>query len=199
MLATDLYEHNAQLIPGTRPWDAIKKGKKRYSPDKKWWLSHIVQEGINCNMYEYTKVANGHFSEWNTVAVLVDKDRDNPKWGKEPRVTFNYCNVKEILPAIRMPLMAEDCRHLYAFELDDLLQLQPTRLPQGSGCVTFAMTEVLRIAFGPIPALANGQKMPDGSDGSFPSLLHSDLPGQRAKLTFYKDDLFSGFTDFDEA
>lgn len=228
MPATDLYEHNAQLIPGTRPWDATKKGKKRYSPDKKWWLSHIVQEGINCNMYEYTKVANGHFSEWNAAAVLVDKDRDNPKLGNEPRVTFNYRNVKEILPAIRMPLMAEvheflghpdikffcqwdfkhaywtislhkDCRHLYAFVLDDLPQLQPTRLPQESGCATFAMTEVLRIAFGPIPALANGQKMPDGSDGSFPSLLQSDLPGQRAKLTFYMDDLFSGFTDFDEA
>ncbi|KAI0994847.1 hypothetical protein K3495_g13336 [Podosphaera aphanis] len=228
MPASDLYVHNAQLVPGTRPWDATKKGRKRYSQDKKWWLSHIVKEGIKCNMYEYTRAANGRFSERNAAAVLVDKDKENPQWGNERRVTFNYRYVEEVLPAIRMPLMAEiheflghpeikffcqwdfkhaywtielheDCRHLFAFVLDDLPQLQPTRLPQGSGCATFAMTEALRIAFGPIPALPNRQQMPDGSDGSFPSLLQSDSPGQRARLTFYMDDLFSGFTDFDEA
>ncbi|RKF74654.1 hypothetical protein GcM1_238071 [Golovinomyces cichoracearum] len=32
--ATDLYQHQARLVPGIRPWDATKKGKKRYSPDK---------------------------------------------------------------------------------------------------------------------------------------------------------------------
>ncbi|RKF62250.1 hypothetical protein GcM3_149003 [Golovinomyces cichoracearum] len=56
MPTTDLYENHAQLLPGTRPWDATKKGRKRYSQDKKWWLSHIVQEEIKCNMYKYTIV-----------------------------------------------------------------------------------------------------------------------------------------------
>ncbi|KAI1000793.1 hypothetical protein K3495_g7404 [Podosphaera aphanis] len=157
MPPTDLYTHKIRLKSGTRPF---ARKQKRWPPDKLWWLREIVGEGLKCNMYEYTTVANGEFSQWDAPAVLLDKS-ENPEWGDQPRITFNYSNVHEELPGCQMPLMAEvheflsnpkwemfcqfDFKHSYwstglhpesrpylAFTLSDLSQLQPTRLPQGS-------------------------------------------------------------------
>ncbi|POS82252.1 hypothetical protein EPUL_005966, partial [Erysiphe pulchra] len=225
MPPTDLYVHKIKIKAGTKPWN--KRKQKRWPADKKWWLHKIVAEGVACKMYESTIAANGQFSEWNAQAVLVDKTSD-PEWGAEPRITFNYRNVKEDLPGARMPLMStiheflddpkwkffcqfdfkhsywsisldQKSRHYLAFTLDDLQQMQPTRLPQGSASATFGLCEALRIVFGDIPPLPDGQKLPDGSDGSFHSLLRSDSPNERAHMSFYMDNIFAAFSDFDEA
>ncbi|KAI0993056.1 hypothetical protein K3495_g15128, partial [Podosphaera aphanis] len=225
MPPTDLYVHKIKLKAGTKPWN--QKKQKRWPADRKWWLHKIVAEGVACHMYEPTLAANGRFSEWNAQAVLVDKT-SNPEWGAEPRITFNYRNVKEDLPGARMPLMSTiheflddpkwkffcqfDFKHSYwsialdqksrqylAFTLDDLQQMQPTRLPQGSASATFGLCEALRIVFGDIPPLPDGQRLPDGSDGSFPSLLRSDSPEEKAHMSFYMDDIFTAFTNFDKA
>ena len=57
-------------------------------------------------------------------------------------------------------------------------QLQPTRMPQGSGSAGFTMSELMNILLEPIP-----EPNPE------PSLLHSDSSNM--------DDIFSGFPDFE--
>ena len=73
----------------------------------------------------------------------------------------------------------KDYRHYYAFTVPGFGQLQPTRMPQGSGTSSFTMNELMNIAFGPIPA-----PQPE------PSLFNLTDP---PPLKFYLDDIFGGF------
>ncbi|KAI0991136.1 hypothetical protein K3495_g17051, partial [Podosphaera aphanis] len=104
MPATDLYIHKITLKKDTVPYSA--KRQKRWPRDKEWWLNKMVQDGLDCGMYEPTTARGDRLSPWNAAAKLVPRG-DDDKWGDEPRITFNYHNVHEDLPGYAMPLMSE--------------------------------------------------------------------------------------------
>ena len=79
-----------------------------------------------------------------------------------------------------------DDRHVFAFTILGIGQLQPTRMPQGSRSASFTMSELMNIAMGPIP-----------EPNSEESLLHASTFTTPPPLVFYMDDLFSGFPDFE--
>ncbi|KAI0992445.1 hypothetical protein K3495_g15740, partial [Podosphaera aphanis] len=150
---TDLYEHKVRLRKGTKPYSV--KFQRRWPPEKEFWLIKIVKEAMACGMYERTLTANGELSDWNADAVLVNKPGQ-----KEPRITFNYGNVWEDMPGCYLELMSKvhdylsnpahqfyhqfdlkhgywcvpvypPHRHMFAFTISGIGQLQPTRMPQG--------------------------------------------------------------------
>ncbi|POS84727.1 hypothetical protein EPUL_005778 [Erysiphe pulchra] len=86
--ATDLYVHKVKLKDGSKSHN--EKSQRRWPRDKLWWLNKSIQEGWDCGIYEPTTAReNGKgFSPWNAQANLITKS-DQPKWGDEPRITFN--------------------------------------------------------------------------------------------------------------
>jgi hypothetical protein len=58
---TDLYEHKVRLTPGTKPWNV--RHQKRWPPNQKFWLDKTIQEGIDCDFFEKTVVANRELSD----------------------------------------------------------------------------------------------------------------------------------------
>ncbi len=210
---TDLIVHRVRLKAGTKVVN--NRQQKRWPEHTEWWLRKLVTDGIKGGIYEYTEPANGRLSEWNARAVLVDKVED-PTPTDEPRLTFDYSRVNEDLPGSYLELSSKvhdnlsnpqhtclfaadlkhayytielhpDDRHLFAFTISGIGQLQPTRMPQGSQSAGFTMTELAYRAFGFIPP-----PQPE------PSLLHSDDPAHPPKLVFYMDDFFGGFKGFED-
>ena len=210
---TDLITHRVRIAPGTKP--ASSKFQKRWPAHTEWWLRKLVQDGLEGGVYELTEPANGRLSLWNARAVMVDKVED-PKPTDEPRMTFDYSRVTELLPGTHMELSSKvhdhlanprhgclfsadlkhayltiplhpDDRHYFAFTISGIGQIQPTRMQQGSQSAGFTMTELAYRAFGPIPT-----PYPE------PSLLHSSDPAVPPPLTFYMDDFFGGFRDFED-
>jgi hypothetical protein len=98
---TDLYEHRVRLRPGTKPYAV--KAQRRWPPEKEFWLKKIIQEGLTFGICERTLIANEELSDWNAVAVLVDKQGK----GDPYRATFNYCYVREDLPGCHLELMSK--------------------------------------------------------------------------------------------
>ena len=209
--ATDLIVHRARLTPGTKP--SSEGAQFRLAPHKEWWLRKLVQDGMSGGIYERTQHANGRLSAWNARPVIVDKE-ENPKPTDEPRITFDYSKVKEDMPGSHLELMSKvhdylsdprhrtffqadvkhgyfsvvlhpDDRHLFAFSIPGIGQLQPTRMPQGSKSAGFTMSELMNIALGPIP-----EPYPESS------LMHGEA-ADAASIAFYMDDLFSGHPDFE--
>ena len=99
-------------------------------------------------------------SLWNARAVIVDKV-ENAQPEDEPRVTFDYGRIDELLPGSHLELSSKvhdnlsdprhkslcgaglkhacltiplhpDDRHYFAFTISGTGQLQPTRMQQGS-------------------------------------------------------------------
>lgn len=79
-----------------------------------------------------------------------------------------------------------DDRHIFAFTIQGIGQLQPTRMPQGAKSAGFTINELVHRAFGAI-----------NNAGPKPSLLDSKEDDQLPTLTFYIDDFFGGFEDFE--
>ena len=209
---TDIISHNVELIPGTKPYAV--KSQKRWPTHIEWWIQKIIQDGIDGGIYEYTQSANERLSPWNARAVVVNKV-ENSTSEDEPRITFDYSRVKEVMPDAYMELssrvhdilsdprhgvlfmadlkyaysiipLIEKCRHYFASTIPGIGQIQPTRMQQGSMGAGFTLTEGVYKAFGCIPA-----------PNPEPSLLHSSDPQKSAPLTFYMDDFFGGFPDFE--
>jgi len=165
-------------------------------------MRKLVMDGLLGGVYELTEPANGRLSPWNARAVMVDKVED-PTPEDEPRMTFDYSRVYEILPGSHLELSSKvhdhlsnprnrslfqadlkhayltvplhrDDRHKFAFTISGIGQCQPTRMRQGSQSAGFTMTEAIYRAFGFIPP-----PQPE------PSLLHSDDPAIPPPVTFY--------------
>jgi len=83
--------------------------------------------------------------------------------------------------------MHPEDRHYFAFTISGIGQLQPTSMQQGSQSAGFTMTEAVYRAFGALPPPIKE-----------PSLLHSGNSSTLPPLTFYMDDFFGGFQDFEE-
>lgn len=98
---TDLITHRVRIAPGTKP--ASAKSQKRWPPHTEWWLRKLVQDGLAGGVYELTEPANGRLSQWNARAVMVDKV-ENPGPDDEPRMTFDYSRVTELLPGAHLEL-----------------------------------------------------------------------------------------------
>ena len=118
---TDLVEHHIHLAPNTKPFSVAKQ--RRLAPIKEHWLQKIVQQGMEAGIHERTVVANGCLSRWNARAVVVDKV-ENPIPEDEPRLAFDYSNVKEIMPGNHLELASKvhdylsDPRHSTYFQAD---------------------------------------------------------------------------------
>jgi hypothetical protein len=81
-----------------------------------------------------------------------------------------------------------ECRHLFAFYVSGIGQLQPTRMPQGSGSSGFTITELTTILLRAIP--------PSNAE---PSLLHGPPnrdPSNPVPCVFYQNDIFSSHDSF---
>lgn len=212
LTCTDLIPHRVRITPGTKTFSA--RFQKRWPQHTEWWLRKLVQDGLLGGVYELTEPTNGRLSEWNARAVMVDKV-ENPQPSDEPRMTVDYSRVYEDLPGchlelsskvhdhlssprhgclfsadlnhagLTIPLCHED-RHYLSFTISGIGQCQPTRIQQGSQSAGFTMNELACRAFGFIPP-----PRPE------PSLLHSDRAEDPPPLTFYMDDFFGGFPDFD--
>ncbi len=63
-------------------------------------------DGIKGGVYELAEPANGRLSPWNARAVIVDKV-ENPTPEDEPRVTFDYGRVLELLPGTHLELSSK--------------------------------------------------------------------------------------------
>ena len=202
-----------RVAPGTKP--AFIKSQKRWPPHPEWWLRKLVQDGLECGVYELTELVNGRMSLWNARAVMVDKV-ENMKPEDEPRMTFDYSRVTKLLPGshlelnskvhdlssnphhvclfsadlkhayLTVPLHPED-RHYFAFTISGIGQIQPTRMQQGSQSAVFTMTELSCRAFGLIPAPHPEPSLFDSPDSAIPP-----------PLVFYMDDFFGSFQDFED-
>jgi hypothetical protein len=153
--------------------------QRRWPPGKERWFYKIVEDGLACGMFERTITANGKLSDWNAQAVLVDKT-DDAGLDDEPRITFNYRNVIEDIPSCHLTLASKvhdyfshpghgcfmqldlkhgywavalhpDDRHLFAFAMPGIGQLQPTRMPQGTMTAGFSVIELMHIVLGYLP------------------------------------------------
>ena len=78
-------------------------------------------------------------------------------------------------------------RHLFAFIISGIEQIQPIRMQQDSMSAGFTLAELMYRVFGFLPPPHNE-----------PSLLHSPDPAESASLTFYMNDIFGGFGDFEK-
>ena len=146
---------------------------------------------------------------------MVDKVKD-PQPSDEPRMTFDYSRVTELLPGtylelsfkvhdhlsdprhgclfsadlkhayLTIPLHHKD-RHYFAFTISGIGQVQPTRMQQGSQSAGFTITDAAYRAFEALPPPLDK-----------PSLLHSSSATHLPLLTFYTDDFFGGFANFQE-
>lgn len=86
---------------------------------------------------------------------------------------------------LTVALHPED-RHLFAFTIPGIGQCQPTRMQPGSELAGFTMTAAVYKGFGFIQS--THQEL---------SLLHSDDPSFPPPLSFYTDDFFGSFPDFE--
>ena len=66
-------------------------------------MRKLVQDGLRGGIYELTEPANGRLCLWNARAVMVDKVED-PRPTDEPRMTFDYSRVPELLPGSHLEL-----------------------------------------------------------------------------------------------
>ncbi|KAI0992935.1 hypothetical protein K3495_g15249, partial [Podosphaera aphanis] len=219
---TDLYTHRVRLSPGTKPHNDMRK--IRLSDRQRFWLNKVVDEGLQCGMYERTTARGKGLSSWNAKPVVVPKDSDP---NSEMRVTFNYSRVSEVMPGCHMVLLREvrdylsdprhslfcqfdfknaywaisvhpDDRHILAFFVDGIGQLQPTVLPQGCQTATFTLTELMYIMLGEIPPVPEEFRTQE-CDGSEPSLLKAPEQDAVEPMKFYMDDLFTGNRTPEEA
>ncbi|POS81945.1 hypothetical protein EPUL_005678, partial [Erysiphe pulchra] len=194
--ATDLFLHGARLKTGVKP-----HCEKR-----------IIQQSDR--MYERVPIKNGKFSDWSAGARVVEK----PGNALDMRITFNYHYVYEALPGTYMELISEihyylslpqhqcfikmdikhaywsipvrECdRHIYAFFIPGIGQLQPTRMPQGCGTSGFSLQELMQIVWGHIPSIPvhlrgdsnHPIQLQFSADGSEPSLLRPQSEFEAAK------------------
>lgn len=79
-----------------------------------------------------------------------------------------------------------DDRHIFAFTIQGLGQLQTTRMPQGAKSAGFTINELVHWAFGAI-----NHASPE------PLLLDYKKDDQLSTLTFYINDFLGGFKDFE--
>lgn len=209
---TDLYTHAPRMAAGVRPWN--RSPRRTWTEPERYWLHRLVGEGSEAGMYEPTLAANGRLSDWAAEPVMVPKDPKDP-WA-EHRLTFNYSHVTEDLPGCVPTLLGQvhdsladprvgsyssfdlkhaywsipvepSLRHVFAFSIEGFPQMQPTRMPQGTQSAAFSMTEVVRLAMGPIPS-----PLPE------PSLLHAPLPREMNPMETYMDDIFLKHTTFED-
>lgn len=103
-IATDLVIHRTIVKEGT---PIFRSRPRKLASNKEWWLNKFAQAGLESGIYEHTIHANGKLSRWGAEAQLVEK-----KGSDRPRLTFNYHNVWEDIPAAMMTLMADNMSFL---------------------------------------------------------------------------------------
>ena len=209
---TDIILHNVELISETKSYAV--KFQKRWLTHIEWWIQKIIQNDIDDDIYEYTQSANERLSSWNARAVVVNKI-ENFTSENESKITFDYFRIKEIMLDAYMKLsskvhdilsnsrhdvlfmidlkyaysiisLIEKCRHYFVSIISEIGQIQLTRMQQKSMRAKFILTESVYKVFECISTL-NFES----------SLLHSSDSQKSASLTFYMNDFFEEFSDFE--
>lgn len=166
-------------------------------------------------MYELTEPANGRLSQWNARAIIIDKI-ENPTSEDEQRVTLDYSRVVKNLSRFHLKLSSKvhdnlsdfkhkvlfsadlkhayltislhsKDRHYFAFTIFEIEQVQSIHVQQRFKSAEFIMTELIYRVFEVLPSLI--KKL---------SFLHFNESNFLPTLTFYMDDFFEGFKDFDD-
>ena len=162
-----------------------------------------MTEGV----FEFTVAKNKQLLNWNVKIIIIDKI-DKVFIEHEPRIIFNYFNVKKIMPGSHLKLifniydylsdlkskiyMQVDFKHVYysikiylknryvfAFSILDLIQLQSIRLPQKSCSAIFIIIEYMKITLDLI-----SEPFPESS------LLYYDESDGFFFLIFYINNIF---------
>ena len=144
--------------------------------------------------------------------MIIDKE-ENLKPTNELRITFNYSKIKEDMLESYLELMSKvhnylsdlrhktffqadikheyfsvilhsEDRHLFAFTISEIEQLQSTRMPQEFKSAGFTMLKLINIMLELISELYLES-----------SLMYEESSGP-ASITFYMNDLFSEHSDF---
>lgn len=150
-------------------------------PKQLWWTTWLIQNRkMNHNItFNYRNVPEG------IPAPRLERADDVLEYLADPRHrVFLQADLKHAYYSI--PL-AMDCRHIYAFSVDGLGQLQPTRSPQGCVGGTFTMSSLMNMVLGRIPG-------PEPE----PSLLHSATVDKPEPCKFYMNHIVAGSNSFEE-
>ncbi|KAI0999205.1 hypothetical protein K3495_g8993 [Podosphaera aphanis] len=204
-----------RLVPGTKPYKA--RTRRRWTPNEQYWIDKTVSEGLKCGLFERTIEANGKFSDWNANQWPAEKSGTSGP-NSELRFAVDYSHIEEQMPGCFLSLTEEvhdylsfphhkvfcqfdlkhvywafplhpDDRHILAFFIPDVGQLQPCAMPQGTQSACYSMNEGMLRLWGGIPPLPK-EMQTGGNDGSKPSLLEPGISGYPTIMSFYMDDLF---------
>ena len=209
---TDIITHNVDLISKIKSY-AVKSQKKWFIHTE-WWIQKIIQNDIDEEIYEYTQSVNDRLFSWNARAVIIDKI-ENSTSENESRITFDYFRVKEVMSGIYMKLsskvhdilsdfrhdvlfmtdfkyvysiilLLKKCRHYFVSTISEIDQIQSTRMQQDFMRIEFILTKSVYKTFECISVF----------NSEF-SLLHFSDSQKSAFLTFYMNDFFEKFSDFE--
>lgn len=213
LLCMNLIIHKVWIAKETK--STSKLIQKRWSAHSEWWLQKIIQNDIKENIYELTELINECLSHWNVRVMIVDKVADSTL-KNESRITFNYFRVTKDLSDTFMKLNSKihdnltDSRHkclmtvnlkhayltidmhsknkyYFAFIISEIDQLQSIRMQQEFQFIKFIMTKAVYWVF----------KILSSSMKKF-SLLHFKSSNTLSSLTFYINDFFEKFENFEK-
>lgn len=176
---TDLVEYKVRLngeeIKHCTPF------RRHLSPNDRAFLNDTILDGIALGRFEYTPKGSPSLYDSAPVVILKDPTETiESKKKRRLTFNVSWMKPYEVLPAIRMSLLdevvetianpsarmyfktdmktsfrtiplAKESRHLFAFCVDGMPQLQPTRTPEGAPGSAACLASGGRIAFGPIP------------------------------------------------
>ena len=212
LFSTDLIVHRVQLQSETR---SSSKSQRRMTAHKEWWLRKLIQKDLEDDVYEYCEAANERFSFWNAQAVMIDKSNDS-KSIDEMKMTFDYSKVDEMMSETYIELSSKvhdhfsdsrheilmstdikhaystislhsDDRHIFAFTISEIDQLQSIRMQQKFMSAEFTLTEMIYKVFDFISFF-----------NSEPSLLHFEDSSILSSLFTYMNDIFEEFRTFED-
>ena len=211
LFSTDLIIHRVQLQSRTK---SSSKSQRKMTAHKKWWFKKLIQEDLENDVYEYCETVNERFSSWNAQAIMMNKSNDS-KSTDEMRMTFDYSRIDEIMSETYIELSLKmhdhlsdskhemlmsadmkhayfiinlhfDDRHIFAFIISEIDQLQFIRMQQEFMSAKFILIEMIYKALDFI------------SFSNFESfLLHFSDSSILSSLSTYMNDIFEEFRIFE--
>ena len=209
----DLLIHRIRIKPDIKSTSIIIQ--KRWSIHIEWWLRKIIIDDMKNEIYELIESTNDRLSRWNVKAVVVNKV-ENFTSDDEFRVTFDYSRMNEKLSDSHLELSSKihdnlsnsrhrclfaanlkhvyfiisfhsDDKHYFVFTIFDIDQIQFIRMQQNSQSADFIMTELTYRDFDSLFFFIK----------KF-SLLHSNDSASLSMFTFYMNDFFDDFVNFEK-
>ena len=209
----DLFIHKVRIKFDIKSINIIIQ--KRWSIHIEWWLRKIITNDMKKKFYELIESTNDRLSRWNVKAVIMNKIENSTSENKF-RMIFDYSRVNEKLSNSYLELFSKihdnlsnsrhrylfatnlkhvyftisfhfDDKHYFFFTIFDIDQMQSTRMQQNSQSIDFIMIELTYRVFDALSFFIKKFL-----------LLHSNDSISLSMLTFYMNDFFDDFANFDE-